>query len=86
MQAFRPASARIVIETPSALSRLPGSGGVLIDRRKDRQRIDARAVHPDGPVKMRTGHSAGRANLPDGFASGDELPLMDIHHRQMCEQ
>src|SRR5258705_999364 len=36
-------------------------------------------------MEMRTGHTPGRADLTDDVAA-DELPLMDVHDRQMGEQ
>ena len=57
----------------------------LTDRGKNGQWIDARAVHPDSPVEMRTCHAPRRANSSDRLPLGSQLALMNIHHRKMCE-
>src|SRR5262245_47139309 len=63
-----------------------GIDRVLTNGRKNGQRIHACAVHPNSPVKMRTGHPSGRADLSNRLASSDQVALMDVHDRQVREQ
>src|SRR5262245_9279021 len=63
-----------------------GIDRVLTNGRKNGQRIHACAVHPNSPVKMRTGHPSGRADLSNRLASSDQVALMDVHDRHVREQ